>query len=135
MNVFIIYAHPESASFNGAMKDTAVGVLSDAGHEVRVSDLVAMDFTAVTDARDFPRPADPERLDIPAEQRAAFKNGSTSPDIHFLMPKRVSNRSALITPTNKIAAKLHTRILAIESVIRKPRYPVNRSLGLSLLVP
>ena len=81
MNVFIVYAHPEPASFNGAMKDTAAEVLTGAGHEVQVSDLVAMEFKAVSDARDFPRPADPVRLDIPAEQRAAFENGSTSPDI------------------------------------------------------
>ncbi len=81
MNVFIVYAHPEPASFNGAMKDTAVEVLTKAGHAVRVSDLVAMEFKAVSDARDFPQPANPERLVVPAEQRAALANGSTSPDI------------------------------------------------------
>lgn len=81
MNVFIVYAHPEPASFNGAMKDTAVDLLTKAGHEVRVSDLVAMEFKAVTDALDFPQPADPERLIVPTEQRAALANGSTAPDI------------------------------------------------------
>lgn len=81
MNVFIIYAHPEPKSFNGAMRDTAVDVLTAAGHAVRVSDLIAMDFKAVTDARDFPRRADPAQLVVTSEQRSAFDNGSTSPDI------------------------------------------------------
>ncbi len=81
MNIFIVYAHPEPKSFNAAMKDTAVDVLTKAGHRVRVSDLVAMGFKAVSDANDFPRRADPERLVFSLEQRAAFENGSTSPDI------------------------------------------------------
>lgn len=81
MNVFIVYAHPEPQSFNAAMRDTAAEVLTEAGHAVRVSDLVAMGFKAVSDASDFPRPSDPERLVFSVEQRAAFESGSTSPDI------------------------------------------------------
>ncbi len=81
MNVFIVYAHPEPKSFNGAMRDTAAEVLTEAGHAVRVSDLVAMEFKAVSDASDFPQRADAERLVFSVEQRAAFESGSTSPDI------------------------------------------------------
>lgn len=81
MNVFIVYAHPEPKSFNGAMRDTAVDVLTKAGHTVRVSDLAAMEFKAVSDASDFRQRADPERLVFSVEQRAAFESGSTAPDI------------------------------------------------------
>ena len=81
MNVFIVYAHPEPLSFNGAMKDAAQSFLTEQGHSVRVSDLVAMKFKAVTDAADFSRRERPEHLVVPAEQRAAFEGATTSPDI------------------------------------------------------
>ncbi len=39
MNVLIVYAHHEPKSFNGALKDIAVKVLTEVGHQVKVSDL------------------------------------------------------------------------------------------------
>ncbi len=54
MRYFIVYAHPEPRSLNGALKDAAVQALTAAGHEVRVSDLYAMGFKAQADADDFP---------------------------------------------------------------------------------
>jgi NAD(P)H dehydrogenase (quinone) len=56
MNVLLVYAHPEPASFNGALKDLAVEVLTGAGHSVEVSDLYAMRFDPVTGPGDFLRP-------------------------------------------------------------------------------
>ena len=53
MKVLIVYAHPEPKSFNGAMKDLAITVLKEQGHEVKVSDLYAMNFKAVADKEDF----------------------------------------------------------------------------------
>src|SRR5579863_2304798 len=44
MKILIVYAHPEPKSFNGAMKNHAVEVLTGAGHEVVVSDLYALGF-------------------------------------------------------------------------------------------
>ncbi|WP_295917224.1 NAD(P)H-dependent oxidoreductase, partial [uncultured Xanthomonas sp.] len=41
MNVLLVYAHPEPASFNGALKQVAVQRLQAAGHRVQVSDLYA----------------------------------------------------------------------------------------------
>jgi NAD(P)H dehydrogenase (quinone) len=41
MNVLIVYAHPEPASFTAALKNSAVQALSAAGHQVEVSDLYA----------------------------------------------------------------------------------------------
>ena len=49
----IVYAHPEPKSLNGSLKDLAVATLEGAGHEVRVSDLYAMDWKAVVDADDY----------------------------------------------------------------------------------
>ena len=43
-NVFIVYAHQEPKSFNGALKDAAVTTLTDLGHKVTISDLYAMNF-------------------------------------------------------------------------------------------
>ncbi|HEV7372523.1 NAD(P)H-dependent oxidoreductase, partial [Arenibaculum sp.] len=42
MKVFIVHAHPEPRSFNGALTETARSSLAGAGHEVVVSDLYAM---------------------------------------------------------------------------------------------
>ncbi|MGH9916103.1 MAG: NAD(P)H-dependent oxidoreductase, partial [Pyrinomonadaceae bacterium] len=42
MKALIVYAHPEQASFNAALKNTAVETLTRLGHEVVVSDLYAM---------------------------------------------------------------------------------------------
>ena len=39
MNALIVYAHPEPASFNAALKDAAVEAIMAAGHQVEVSDL------------------------------------------------------------------------------------------------
>ena len=47
VNVLIVYAHEEPQSFNGALRDRAVSVLTGAGHTVEVSDLYAMDFDPV----------------------------------------------------------------------------------------
>lgn len=53
MNVLIIYAHPETQSFNGAMFRTAVKVLTAQGHEVKFTDLYAQAFNPVSDRSNF----------------------------------------------------------------------------------
>jgi hypothetical protein len=52
-NVFIVYAHQEPKSFNGALKDKAVQVLKDQGHTVTVSDLYAMRFDPTASKHTF----------------------------------------------------------------------------------
>ena len=47
MKVFIVYAHAEPKSFNGAMFQTAQDTLRAAGHAVVTSDLYAMKFDLV----------------------------------------------------------------------------------------
>lgn len=48
MKVFVVLAHPEHQSFNGAMFRTTVETLASAGHEVETSDLHAMQFDHVS---------------------------------------------------------------------------------------
>ena len=53
MRVFIVHAHPEERSFNGAMTRMASETLAAAGHDVLVSDLYRMGFDPVSDRRNF----------------------------------------------------------------------------------
>ncbi|WP_210497098.1 NAD(P)H-dependent oxidoreductase [Microvirga antarctica] len=81
MKVFIVYAHPEPKSFNGAMKDRALLAFERAGHEVKISDLYEMKFKCTIDGDDFPARANPVQLQIPFEQEEAYHSGSTAADI------------------------------------------------------
>ena len=53
MKILVVLAHPEHQSFNGAMFRTAVETLSAAGHEVKTSDLHAMQFDPVSGRHNF----------------------------------------------------------------------------------
>lgn len=81
MKYLIVYAHPDSRSLNGSLKDRAVDALRAAGHEVKVSDLYAMRFKAVADAGDFPGRDPDERLIYHRAQGEAYSQGSQSDDI------------------------------------------------------
>lgn len=80
MKTLIVYAHPESKSLNGSLKDLAVSTLRTAGHEVRVSDLYAMNWKAVVDSTDY----DPDasgRLKVAPDSGRAFDAGTLTPDV------------------------------------------------------
>ncbi|MGW0854386.1 NAD(P)H-dependent oxidoreductase [Streptomyces sp. NPDC002690] len=80
MNTLIVYAHPEPKSLNSSLKDLAVSTLEGAGHEVRVSDLYAMNWKAVVDAADYgPHASTP--LKVAADSGRAFEAGSLTPDV------------------------------------------------------
>jgi NAD(P)H dehydrogenase (quinone) len=82
MNIFIVYAHPEPKSFNGAMKDNAVETLQNAGHQVVVSDLYAMQFNAIVGVDDFKgERANADFLSIATEQNKAYDTGTLATDI------------------------------------------------------
>jgi NAD(P)H dehydrogenase (quinone) len=81
MKVLIVYAHPEPKSFNGALKDLAISVLKEQGHEVKLSDLYAMNFKAVADKEDFLELENPEFLKYQVEEKLAYEKGTFSPDI------------------------------------------------------
>lgn len=81
MKVFIVYAHPEPKSFNGAMKDLAVSVLTEQGHQVQVSDLYSMNFKAVADRADFLELENPDFFKYQIEQNIAYEHKKLAPDI------------------------------------------------------
>src|SRR5215472_14670086 len=87
MNVLIVYAHPEPLSFNAAMKNLAVEVLTAAGHEVRVSDLYAMNFTAAGGPVDFLDRLDPACFRYQREQMRATTDNKFVPQLKTEMDK------------------------------------------------
>lgn len=81
MNVLIVHAHPEPQSFTTSMLHTAVEELGKAGHEVRVSDLYAMNWNPVASAADFGERKNPDYLTYALEQRHGYENGTIAADI------------------------------------------------------
>lgn len=81
MKVLIVHAHPEPESFNGAMTRRATQVLTDAGHDVTVSDLCAMEWEAVTSRDNFTTTADPDYFKQQVEEAHASENGGFAADI------------------------------------------------------
>ncbi len=81
MNVLIVYAHEEPRSFNAALKNHAVSVLTDAGHSVEVSDLYAMDFDPVGGKRDFTELSNSEFFKYGTEQANASKNSTFAAEV------------------------------------------------------
>ncbi|MCA8299589.1 NAD(P)H-dependent oxidoreductase [Burkholderia sp. AU30198] len=82
MKVLIVFAHPEPKSFNGALKDKAVATLTALGHEIRVSDLYQMKWRPDLGLDDFTGPrANPDYLDLSAEQEHMFATSQPTPDV------------------------------------------------------
>ncbi len=81
MNVLIVHAHPEPQSFTAALKNLAVEQLTNAGHQVVVSDLYAMNFNPVASAADFNSRKNPDYLVYALEQRINYENQTIAADI------------------------------------------------------
>lgn len=81
MKVFIVHAHPEPRSFNGALTETARSSLAGAGHEVVVSDLYAMGWQARSDRSNFTSVADPDYFKQQAEEARATELSAFAADI------------------------------------------------------
>ena len=81
MKYFIVYAHPEPLSLSGHLKNRAVAALETAAHEVIVSDLYAMGWKAVYDAKDFPECKDSGPLNFDKASGEAYKTGTQAADI------------------------------------------------------
>jgi NAD(P)H dehydrogenase (quinone) len=81
MKVFIVFAHPNPHSLNGALKDYAVSKLQEAGHEVKVSDLYAMKWKAVADGEDFPERDSSQPLNYEAASAEAYRTGTQALDV------------------------------------------------------
>lgn len=87
MKVLYVFAHPEPKSFNAAMKDTALAALKEKGHEVKLSDLYAMEFNPILKASDFPERKNLDFFNPFLEAIKASKTGAFSPDIKEEMEK------------------------------------------------
>jgi len=87
MRIFIVHAHPEPTSFNGAMTRTAVSTLTSAGHDVVVSDLYAMGFDPVSDRRNFVTVKDSLVLKQQAEEAFASERNGFVPELQAEMDK------------------------------------------------
>lgn len=87
MKILIVHAHYEAQSFNAAMKDQAVKTLREAGHEVLVSDLYAMQWNPVASPADFEQPENPDYCVYALEQRNGFASGHIAPDIQAEIAK------------------------------------------------
>jgi NAD(P)H dehydrogenase (quinone) len=82
MNVLVVFAHPEPASFSAALKNAGVAALAAAGHAVTVSDLYAMGWDPALGPREFEHGrADADFLDLSREQEHAFANHSHAEDV------------------------------------------------------
>jgi len=89
MRIFIVHAHHEPTSFNGAMTREAVASLRLAGHETAVSDLYAMGFDPVSDRRNFTTVKDPERLRQQSEESHASEHNGYVAELRGEMDKLV----------------------------------------------
>lgn len=81
MNVFIVYAHPEPQSFNGALFRAAEEALRAAGHSVQTSDLYAMKFDPVSDRRNFTTAKNPDFFKQQIEEMHATEVGGFATDL------------------------------------------------------
>ncbi|MBC9711437.1 NAD(P)H-dependent oxidoreductase [Streptomyces sp. TRM66268-LWL] len=80
MKTLIVHAHPEPKSLNSSLKDVAVATLEGAGHEVRVSDLYAMNWKAAVDAGDYGLDAS-SRLHVARDSGHAFETGTLAEEV------------------------------------------------------
>lgn len=81
MKILYVFAHPETRSLNGALRDVAVKELEAQGHELRISDLYVDGWKAVVDRADFPLLAPADRLKPVAASRDGFTRNALTPDV------------------------------------------------------
>ena len=81
MKVLIVYWHPEPQSFNHALFQTAVETLEAAGHEVKTSDLHAMQFDPVSSRKSFTTVHDADYFKPQLEERYASEQNGFAPDV------------------------------------------------------
>jgi NAD(P)H dehydrogenase (quinone) len=87
MKVFIVYAHAEPRSFNGAMLQVAEDTLPEEGHTVVVSDLYGMRFNPISDRRNFTTVKDADYFKQQVEELNATVVGGFAPDIEAELRK------------------------------------------------
>ncbi|APE29620.1 NADPH quinone oxidoreductase [Halomonas aestuarii] len=81
MNVLIVLAHPERASFNGGLADVAKEALQGAGHRVELDDLYQEGFDPVERAGHYAERVDEGYFAPLTEQRAHYERGPLPPEV------------------------------------------------------
>ena len=89
MKILIVYAHPEPLSFNAALKDLAVEVLTARGMRSQVSDLYALKFNPAGGPIDFIDRDDAQLLPLPARADPRHGVGLFVPELKAEMDKLV----------------------------------------------
>ncbi|MGK7875290.1 MAG: NAD(P)H-dependent oxidoreductase [Xenococcaceae cyanobacterium] len=87
MKVLIVYWHPEPQSFNHAMFSRASKTFTDAGAEVRTSDLHQMNFDPVSSRKNFHTVKDPDFLKLQLEEMHATEMNGFADEIDAEMRK------------------------------------------------
>ena len=87
MKILIVYWHPEPQSFNGAMFRTACETLTNAGHEVKTSDLHEMRFDPVSGRKNFTSVKNRDYFKQQIEEMNATETGGFSEEIEAEMEK------------------------------------------------
>jgi NAD(P)H dehydrogenase (quinone) len=81
MNILIVYAHPEPQSLNGAMYRTAIEHLTKLGHQVKTTDLYAMQFDPVSSSKNFTTVTNPDYFKQQPEELYANENDGFNEEI------------------------------------------------------
>lgn len=81
MNVLLVLAHPERASFNGGLVDVAAQTLSEAGHRVEIDDLYGESFDPVERPACYQDRVDDTYFAPLTEQRAHYTQGQLPSDV------------------------------------------------------
>jgi NAD(P)H dehydrogenase (quinone) len=87
MRVFLVLAHPEPKSFNGALFREAYQLFTKQGHSVQISDLYSMRFDPVSDRRNFTSTKDPDFFKPQIEEMHATEVGGFAPDLETELQK------------------------------------------------
>jgi len=82
MNILIVYAHPEPQSINGAMYRTAVKHLTALGHQVKTTDLYAMQFDPISSRKNFTTNNNPDFFKPQQEELNATENNGFAEEIN-----------------------------------------------------
>ena len=87
MHVYILFAHPSTASFNRDVLDAFTRGLRDAGHSYEVADLYEMDFVSEMDAVEYDREVglDPEAL-VPRDVKREQEKIDRADALAFIYP-------------------------------------------------
>ncbi len=76
MKILLLHSHPEPKSFSSYLKDIAVEILQNQGHQVTIKDLYRSNFNPVGGPWDFEELNDPTYFNYLKEQMNAYKNNN-----------------------------------------------------------